>query len=402
MAYIEKRGKNTYRIVVNPERGRLIRKTVKAPEGLTGKLLQAWLEQEAAAFELEVRTGRYVRPSDMTLKDFVAEWERHYATKELSPTTLLAYRSYIQNHILPVFGRRRLAEITPADLVRFIHSLDEKDMHHNTRAFVWRVLKNIMTRAYEWKYIPNNPASEVRGPAHSMRRQSKKGVAWTPDMVEKFLRALAGEELKWQTFAMFALFGGLRRGEILGLEWKHIDFESKTVSVMQTVVRAGLNSVKVKEPKTKSSIRKITMPDFVMNALREYRKEWTKEKLKNLPVWEDRESEFLYHIGNGRPMYPTSPNKWLRGFLKRYGFPAIRLHDLRHISASLLIASGVPVRVVSERLGHSRTSVTQDVYAHVMRQMDDAAARVFDDLFHTGRQPNGQPNPGSQGGSGKK
>lgn len=393
MAHIEKRGKNSYRIIISPERGKLIRKTIKAPDGLKGKALQAWLEQEAAAFELEVRTGRYIRPSEMTFTDFIVEWERYYAVKELSPTTLAAYRSYIHNHILPVFGRRRLADISAADLVRFMHSLDEKKMHHNTKAYVWRVLKNIISRAYEWKYVQNNPASEVKGPAHSIVRQSKRGVAWSAEEVELFLRALAKEELKWQALAMLALFGGLRRGEILGLEWRHVDFDTRTVVVIQTVVRSG-SSIEVKTPKTKSSIRKISMPESAMYVLREYKKEWTREKLQNLTVWENKDSEFLFHMGDGRPMYPTTPNKWLRNFLKSNGLPMVRLHDLRHISASILIASGVPVRVVSERLGHSKTTTTQDIYAHVIREMDDAASKVFDDLF---RIPNRLPKSDSQG-----
>jgi len=99
-------------------------------------------------------------------------------------------------------------------------------------------------------------------------------------------------------------------------------------------------------------------------------------------------------MGDGRPMYPTTPNKWLRNFLKSNGLPMVRLHDLRHISASILIASGVPVRVVSERLGHSKTTTTQDIYAHVIREIDDAAPKVFDDLS---RIPNRLPKSDSQG-----
>lgn len=367
MAHIEKRGKNTYRITVRPTKFDFIRKTVKAPEGLTGKALEAWLEQEAAAFELEVRTGRYVKPAEMTLEAFIPEWERHYAEAELSPTTLDAYRRYIKNYIIPAFGRRRLADIAPADLVHFLHSLDDENIHHNTKAYIWRVLKNILTRAAEWKYIPNNPAKDVKGPTHSLRKQIKRGTAWRQDQVIEFLHALSREDLKWQALAVLALFGGLRRGEILALEWRHVDFDAKTVSVEKSVVRSA-QGVQIKDPKTQSSIRTISMPDFTMQIMQLYRKEWAKQKMQTLPYWPDQNSDLLFHDGLGRPMYPTSPNKWLREFLRRNNLPSIRLHDLRHISASLLIAAGVPIRVVSERLGHAKTTTTQEIYAHVIRE----------------------------------
>lgn len=177
-----------------------------------------------------------------------------------------------------------------------------------------------------------------------------------------------------------ALAAGLRRGELLGLEWSHIDLEKGTIKVEQTIVRGKAGKPVLKPPK-RNQTRIVPISQSVVEELKEYYRYQRKEKMKVLDKWAEYEHDFVLCNWNGTHFYPTMPTTWWRRNVKRAGVRYIRLHDLRHTSATLLINQGVHAKIISARLGHADIRVTMDTYGHAPQAADKEAANKLDSLF---------------------
>ena len=192
---------------------------------------------------------------------------------------------------------------------------------------------------------------------------------------------------QFKLFYLLALFCGMRRGEIIALEWSDLDFNNNTVNISKsTTVVNGKPLTKV--PKTATSIRKISVPISVMAIAKAYRKEQLEYKMALGSQWNG--SNYIFIQWNGRQMYPDTPYNTFKKIIKRYNssiedkekrLPEIPLHGLRHTSATLLISQNVDIRTVSNRLGHAQTSTTMDIYSHALQKMDEKAANALDDLL---------------------
>ena len=191
------------------------------------------------------------------------------------------------------------------------------------------------------------------------------------------------ELLHWQVFISLALACGFRRGELLGLEVKHIDEDNKTIEIEQSISRGKGGRPYFKSPKSFSGYRVVSVPDSVMVLLKKYLHERNKEKLRLQDQWpKDREHDWLfYNIKNGNHLYPSTPTTWWRRFTERAGLRYIRLHDLRHTSATLLINQQIHSKIISERLGHADIRITMNTYGHQIREADEKAANALNDLF---------------------
>ncbi|AVF26274.1 putative integrase [Paenibacillus larvae subsp. larvae] len=180
MASIEKRGTNSWRLIVEvgyDSKGKRIKRTrtIRVEDQAllrTTKKLREYLETELHKFKIEVEAGEYIAPEKMTFGVFVEDWRTKYAVKELSPKTLAVHMRFINLRILPVFGSKRLDQIKPFHIVQFLTDLNEGDrldgkdgkLASGTIHYVYRVLKNIFSRANEWKIIKGNPVAEVKRP----------------------------------------------------------------------------------------------------------------------------------------------------------------------------------------------------------------------------------------------
>lgn len=214
------------------------------------------------------------------------------------------------------------------------------------------------------------------------KQEVKREVnVYEADEVTAILHTLQDEPFHWRMFLTLAITAGTRRGENLGLEWSKVDFENNRIDITQSIV-IGQNGSLIKEPKSWSSRRLVTLPASVMEELRRYRIHWVQEKLKS-KTWKEEEREWLFCQKDGSHLYPSSPSNWWSKFATRTKTRYIRLHDLRHTSASLLIAQGVHAKIISERLGHSDIRITMDTYGHALRSADQAAADTLESLFQT-------------------
>lgn len=397
MANIRKRGENSWLLTVmagKDANGKYIRRfktvTIDDPVLLkTKKRLDDFLNSEYVKFREEVESGEYIKPEKMTFRAFVENWRQKYAIKHLAFKSIAAYETQLRSHILPEFGEMKLEDIKPLHIVDYLDKLEQAkkakgngSLASSTIEMNRRVLMNIFKRAVEWRIIKINPVATVGKP----RVTHQEIEPFDENEVRQLLQALHKEPYHWRMMITLALTTGMRRGEMLGLEWKHIDWKNGIIEVSQTLVYANKGEIIVKEPKTKNGRRKLSLPASVLDDLREYYAYRVKERDKLGDAWNGkdkhgREWNFVFSHADGTPFHHHTPNQWFRLFLQANGIRRIRLHDLRHTSATLLISQGVHAKIISERLGHGNISTTMNIYGHALRSADQAAADKFESLF---------------------
>jgi len=171
---------------------------------------------------------------------------------------------------------------------------------------------------------------------------------------------------------MLALFTGMRRGEILGMEWQDIDYEKRTINISRTSQYLSGKGVFTKEPKTELSKRQITIPISIITLLQEYKLHQNREVERLANLWNP--SNRLFTTWDGKPMNPDTVTDWFAKFIKRNNLPHVTFHGLRHTNVSLLIADGVDVRTIASRVGHANPTTTLNLYSHMLRKSDQIAA----------------------------
>ena len=394
MASIEKRGNNSWRLVVEigyDAAGKRIKryKTVKVDDPAllrTTKRLKEFLNDELLKFKIEVEAGEYIAPEKMTFAAFVQEWRTKYAERHLAEKTLILYESHLKNRILPQFGHMRLDQIKPLHILEFLETLSRTGdrmgfskgkVSSGTIEVVHRVLKNIFTRAVEWKLLKENPVAKIKKP----RVKHKEVRPYDEQEIKLLLIALQQAPIHWRVMITLALITGLRRGELLGLEWHHVDWETGVISVEQSVTLSPGGEAHVKEPKTKGSRRKVAIPPAMLRELQEYRSYKMDEFEKIGDRWQGNGRYFVFSHPDGKAFHQERPYLWFREFLKKKGLRYIRFHDLRHTSATLLINQGIHAKVISERLGHGNIGTTMNVYGHVLSAADQSAADKFESVL---------------------
>lgn len=381
---VEKRGKDSWRLTVTlgyDQNGKQIkkRKTVKASGIREAKKL-------LTQFEAEILAGEYIDPQNIRLADFIPEWRSKYAVGELSPATLARYDEIIKGRILLEFGHMRLDKVKPLQILGFLEKLKQDGARGDGKPgglssgsiqYHHRVLKNIFSRAVEWQLIKDNPLASVKKPKVT---QMKTEVYNKQDAQFLFM-ALEKEPVMWQILIKLAITTAMRRGELLGLEWEHIDLSNGVISVKQTLNYTKDKGYFVKEPKTRNSVRQLSLPKLLLNDLKKYRIVCLENRMKIDDMWKEGEHFFLFTAIDGKPLHPSSIYTWWGRFIKKNNLPYIRFHDLRHTSATLLMNAGVPMKIISNRLGHASISTTMNIYGHALEEADQKAADMFNHFF---------------------
>lgn len=387
MASIEKRGKNSFRLVVEAgydARGKRIKrsKSIKA-----NGIREA--EKELVKFQTEVETGEYIAPEKMTFSSFLEEWREKYGNKHLELKTMETYNHMLKNHIVPYFDMRRISDVKPIQILNFLDDLSHDGARKDSKPgglsstsirFIHRILKDIFERAVEWRIINNNPVAAVKRP----KVKEREVEVYNEQEAELLFKMLEKEPIHWRILITLALTTGLRRGELLALEWKNVDLDQCTIDVVQSLSYSQGKTI-IKEPKTKNSKRKVSIPDSLLPELKEYYL-FAEEYRKNLGSgWGAGEKSFVFFSEFGKPFFHTAPGKWFSRFTERTGIRRIRFHDLRHTSATLLINQGVHAKLIASRLGHADIRTTMNIYGHALRTADQASANTFNNLLQTRR-----------------
>jgi integrase len=234
-------------------------------------------------------------------------------------------------------------------------------------------LHSALENAVKWGLVSRNVAKLVSLP----RIGRYEAQTLTNEQAMKLLEI--AKESRIETLLLMAITTGMRRGELLALHWEDIDFEMKIVTVHRTVARIIGKGYRETEPKTRTSRRRIVLPDVTLDALREHRENQEQDRLQATDQWYERGLVFSNVYGNY--FNPVTLLRTYRDLLKKAGLPRIRFHDLRHSAATILMAAGVHPKIVQERMGHSTIAMTMDIYSHVMPSMQQEVAEMIDDLF---------------------
>lgn len=362
--------------------------------------LKDYLDDQLAAFKQKVLLGEYIQVEKMLFLDFVEnEWKPKYASNadNLSPLTYENYCSSLDTHIFPVFGNKELSEIKTLQIVTFINDLRKpgarKDGRGDTLSpgtiqFIYRVLKNVLSRATEWGLIKSNPMVGVKKP----KVEQKEFDFYDEIEAKEVITALYQEPRRWRLLILGSMIGSCRRGEIISFKWPGADFENNTISISTSISLTKKSKAIEKGTKSKSSERIIDMPEWYMDELKIHQREWELERKKAIlaGVWIGGEKDYVFHAGFGKPFYHSYPTEWWNKFVKRHNLKQIRFHDLRHSSATLLIEAGASMKAIQKRLGHAKHQTTADIYAHVTKKVSRDTAEKFDKFAP---RPQSVPNP---------
>jgi integrase len=303
----------------------------------------------------------------ITVGQYLEDW---LAGKHaLKPKTVALYRSALDHYLIRHLGTIRLLELRPHHLDRFYAAIAigirGRPLNPSSIRRIHAALRSALNTAVRRRLVPYNPALHIELAPENPKRPKP----WTAEQAQAFLRETSHERLA--TLYRLMLVTGLRRGEAIGLRWEDVDLDGRCLFVVQQITEVRGKAV-VGTPKTKRGTRVVPLDAATADQLWHHRETQLLDKSAWGPAWNDQGLVFTREDGRHlRPEYVT------RHFLKLArdaGLPPIRLHDLRHTNASLALAAGVELKVVSERLGHSTTTITADLYTHVHRAIGRAAA----------------------------
>jgi len=315
------------------------------------------------------------------------------------PATTLAVESGISAGTFQKLKKEENISLKNAEAISKFAGLEFKDafdivrnntpLSASTIQTYHRVLSAVLGKAVQWGYIASNPASRADVPSIGYHEAAYLDE---PD-ARRLLELLQSEPIKWRALITFDVFSGLRRGEIAGLRWKDIDSESHTIMISQTSNYLPGKGVYLDTPKSRKSQRCLKLSTTAFLMLFEYKDWQDKQKQKLGDAWLNTDDR-IFTNDFGEPIFPDSITQWFTGFIKRSGLPKVTVHSLRHTYASLMIADGVPLVIVSHNLGHAQQSTTSNIYTHVIASAEAKAAQTFDkfdDILQAKKES--EPNP---------
>jgi integrase len=401
------------------------------PDPLTGKrrqLAKSGFATRRAAEEAcaraidDAKRNQLVRTTRTTVADFLEDW---IASRKLDmkPTSWQGYRDYLDSYVLPIIGPSQLKDLDTRRLnLLYVHLLERgrtKPDHNRMMYEFWLaerqagreptaaevaaaggvtysaghkaliryrrgqapadqtgglapktvrnthvMLHGALADAVRWNLIPRNPATDARPP----RVRRKRHLIWNTDQLRTFVDHARSD--RYAGLWLLVCTTGLRRSELAGLRRGDLDLEHERISSGDTrvVVRGRAED---SDGKSDDSLRTIALDPVTVTALRVYLTRWEEEKAAF-----GHAGEHLFCHPDGRPIHPDTITDWFTRLSWEAGLPPIRLHDVRHSYATAALRAGVPVKVVSERLGHDSVSFTQDTYMHVIPGMDEHGARL--------------------------
>jgi integrase len=320
-----------------------------------------------------IQQGITVITERQTVRQFLERWLIDCVKPTVRHSTFISYDQQVRVHIAPQLGHIQLTKLSPQQIQSYMNDKLQSELSAKTVKYHLSVLRMALGQALKWNLVARNVAMLVDPP-----RVGKYEVqAITPEQARVFLQAIQGDRL--ETLFTVALSLGLRRGEALGVRWLDIDFQNRTLRVNQSLQRLE-GKLQITELKTKSSRRVLDLPEMLINKLREHRTRQLEEKMLAGPHWQETELVFTSRIGT--PVDPRHVKRRLDPLLKKADLPHFRVHDLRHFCASLLLAQGVPLKVVSDILGHSQIGITADLYMHVLPSVRKEAINLMDSILN--------------------
>ena len=377
--------------------------TWKIPDGWSKNRIERELNKVAAEFEAACKHGEILTREERKAQaiDRVEQAKREQAEQERKPTftryiemyikekaafapgTLENYRTALQR-AAAVFGDMKMADITNLTVKQYINDLQAngknqfngKPLAHKTILKHYIVLHALFENAVENQVIAVSPMQNMKRPKPRKDETPKEAIAYSESGIAYIMDCLNNEPLKWQALIMFAIDSGCRRGEIIGLKWSEIDFQTGKINICRNAQYTAGKGTYISTPKNHKN-RVIYLNRPVLTVLAEWKRQQALLHFgQGIPL-----NGFCFTQDNGEMMNPQAPTSYLARFGKKYNLPGIHPHALRHTMATLSIANGADIVSISEKLGHSEPSITLNVYSHAneeaQRRANEALAQAI-------------------------
>ncbi|WP_194175028.1 tyrosine-type recombinase/integrase [Desulfofundulus thermobenzoicus] len=401
---IRKQGKDSWRITVSlgkvgvdPETGKP--KYGKYQETFVGKKRDA--EKRLVDLIAQLQKGVKINPEKMTFGEFLDRWMQDYVMSNTSQRTIDGYESIIRNHLKPHLGDIPLQKLHPTHLRDLYSKLlkegrkdgknGRKGLDPTTILHIHRVIHEALECAVKWELVHRNVADVVDPPKKS--KDEEKEVQFLPrEKIKDVLDVVKGTYLYIPT--CIAVSTGARLGEVLALTWDDVDLKKMTVSIRRSIglkrkeeyiglpedklPNKGRNEIYFKSTKTRQSKRTIDIPQWLVDELKKHRTQQKKDRLAYGKIYQD--NNLVCCREDGSPHHPTTFSSIFSRTVKKAGIN-VTFHGLRHGHATWLFEEGEHPKAVSERLGHSKTGITLDLYTHHVKGTQKKIARKLDDIL---------------------
>ncbi|MGO0986675.1 tyrosine-type recombinase/integrase [Clostridioides difficile] len=328
-------------------------------------------EKHLIEIKSTINNNKFAAPINITLV------ERCYKYIDVnksnwSPYTIMNQKSWIRNHIEPFFEDIKLIDINPSLMQSFINYMFNNCAHGSARVR-YRFINAVLKESYRLREITENPCDFIKLP--TIRENTHEIKVYNREESLLLIEKLNNSSIEIPILLMLLL--GLRVGEAVGLRWSDIDLVNCSVSINQILIYAN-NKIEFKEPKTLKSKRTVSAPKELIEMLKIEKLRQNKLKLQGLL---ENKNNLVCLNRDSNPFLPSSLRTTFSNFIKKNNLRKIRVHDLRHTNASLLLLSGTNMKVVSERLGHTDIKITMNIYSHVLEEMDKKASKNLSDIL---------------------
>jgi len=312
--------------------------------------------------------GLLIQDTNVTLIELFERWFEDIMRHQIAPSTFSNYQTVVRMHILPILGRKKLTELTVSDVDKLLSLKSDSGLSPSTVRRIRAVLAQCLDQAIRWELVHRNVATLSRSPKMNRR----EGRTLTPAQARHLLETLRGHHNE----ALYALMlsTGLRRGEALGLQWNDFDRTTGVLRVSRQLKREGSRLVTT-DTKTSLSRRAVNLPGPMLKTLLDHEARQGALKVQMGTSWMD--SGFIFTSSIGTPIDPRNLYREFQKVCRIAGLGDWHPHELRHSAASLMLAQGVKIQVVSQVLGHSSIRMTADVYGHLLDPDRQEAAQAM-------------------------
>jgi integrase len=325
----------------------------------------------AITVQHSVVSGTFVNETKLTISEYLPQWLATVGS-ETRGSTWERHERDVRLHLFPDLGNLRLSALTPLRMQAHIDMKLTSLSAGSVRRMV-AVLSGAMGHAVTLGLIARNPCAGLKIPRASEREMR----VWDEEQVRTFITATRADSLA--AFWRLAVMVGMRKGELLALQWDDVDLDRSTIVVRRTLTCDKERRAIVGPPKTKAGRRTITIPSTCVAALKAHRQAQRFQQMAHRDRWQDM--NLVFPSPDGDYMYSCTPNMRLETIIKTANLPPIRFHDRRHTAATLMLLQGISPHVVQERLGHSSLAITLGLYSHVTLTMQEEAAERMDRMF---------------------
>ncbi len=336
-----KSGEVRYQITVEGERDPLTGKRNRAYKNVKGSLKEAKSVMHRMITEME--QGKIAKRTNKSIAEWMDEWLSQYLPN-IEETTRIGYKTKIKCYIKPAIGDILIQSLRAEHVQKMVNDMYERGLSPKNIRDTYSNINAAMKKAVKIRLIPYNPCEGVSLP----KIKKYKAEVYPPEMIHNLLDTVMGTDMYLPVLLLVT--AGLRRGELLALNWDDIDFKNNILKVRRNMVR-GQSGYIIKAPKSEAGVRDIHLSDDVMKELRSAKVKYMTDILLYGAGFQNL--GFVIRQEDGSPLCPDSMSRKWRRFLESNNLPKIRLHDLRHSNATALIQAGVNPRVVQQRLGHS-------------------------------------------------